>query len=364
MSRYTFSLCRASGETVADALEAKERKLSFRRNGVHSATVKVPLSSAIAANVLPGFSRLKVWRERSDAELALNPALRSVLSFYGHLPVQGFSVDPAADELELVFSDPRWKLAEVFSLGTETFAATDQGLIVWGLVNAQNGRAGGDTWIRQGAVTTGVARDRVYDVQLVSTLIADMTNLLDGCDVDIDPRDDYPTSRIMGDLRAYAQQGVDRPEVHFTYGPDLNSNCKNVRATYAPVKTLARLIGAAGAGDASQLSSTYGTPTTDGFGLLEEYRSDPDVSVQATLDAKARGIVLEQQGLRPILSIEEPTPDAPRALEHYYLGDVVRASVVKGSYALYNQRVRIDAIDISIDQVGYEAVTLTLAGDV
>jgi hypothetical protein len=364
LARYTFTLCRASGEPVADAIEATSRELSFRRNGIHTATVGVPLGSRFAGLVEPGLSRIKVWRERSAAELALDPGLDSVLEFYGPLPTEGFTVDPAGDTLTVVFSDPRWVLARRYALGTESFAGTDQGSILWGLVNTQNARSGGDTWIRQGGVTTSILRDRVYDRQVVWQLFDDMTNLLDGCDVDIDPRDDYPTSRIMGDLRVYAQQGSDLPAVHFAYGNGLLANCQNIKVTYAPVTTYASLVGAAGPTSGTQLSAAYGTPTEAGFGLLEDFTSDPDVSVQATLDAKAVGTVLEKQGLRPILTIEEPTTEAPRALEAYYLGDTVRASVTKGSFALFDQRVRVDGIDISISQEGYESVRLTLAGDV
>jgi hypothetical protein len=357
--RYTFTLCRASGEPVADALDAKERRLVFQRNGAHSATVKVPLSSAFAAGVQPGLSRLKVWRERSADELALDPGLTSVLEFYGSLPAENVTIDPASDELEAVFLDPRWVLGRRYSLGTETFSADDQGDILWSLVNTQNARTGGDTWIRQGGTTTGVTRDRTYDRQVVSQLFEDMTKVLDGCDVDIDPRDDYPTSREMGDLRAYAEQGSE-VDAHFSYGPDLVTNCRNIGVTFLPITTYATVTGAAD-GAAVPLTSSFGSPTDTGFGLLENYSSDPDVSVQATVDAKARGIVVERQGLRPVFTIEEPTVEAPRALEDYYLGDTVLVSVAKGAVAYYSQPARIDTIELSISQEGHESAKVTLA---
>ena len=366
MARYSFKLCKASGEPLGDIDSAVARALDFQLSSPAKADVTMMLDQDLTGLLVPGFSRLKVFRERSAAEIATG-LTTSPLVFYGHLPVQNVDVDPAQNQVTASFLDPRWVLTRRYSLGTETFAATDQGAIAWGLVNAQNGRSGGDTWIRQGGTTTSILRDRTYDRQLVSQLLDDLTQLIDGCDLDCDPVDGYATGlgRVMGNLRAYAKQGSDRPNVHFQYGPDLATNTGNIRLTYAELTTVATVVGQPdpATGSATALSSTYGSPTTDGFGVLEAYSSDPDVSVQATLDAKARGVVLAAQGIRPILTIDAPSSEAPRALEDYQLGDTIRASLSKGAFRVVQKTVRVHGINIKLSAEGDEDVTLTTVAE-
>ncbi|MBA3844596.1 MAG: hypothetical protein H0X39_18610 [Actinobacteria bacterium] len=365
MSRYQFVPCLPTGEPLGEALTASKRNLTKQRNGVHQATLVLPMDDAISGRIQPGFSRLKVWRERSAAELAAGLS-GNVLTFYGHLPSQGLKLSPSGESMECSFLDPRWVLSRRYNLGTETFTATDQGDILWGLVATQNARTGGDTWIRQGGTTTGVIRDRIVeysDRQLVSQLVSQMTQLIDGCDVDVDPVDGWGTGlgRVMGNLRCYLSQGADKPNMTFEYGVDTLANCAAVEVEWDEVTTLATVTGTADQSE-TPVVGTYGSPDASSLGLLEEYASDSDVSTQTTVDQKARGVVLAKQGLRPIFTVHGPTSDAPRAFEQYDIGDTVRVTVKKGAWSFASVPVRVDGINLDISQEGVETPTLTLAG--
>ena len=378
---FEFVICRSSGEPVGAAITAVgPRKLSLRLNGVHSATVPLRLAAPDGLGsetpdelaqvvVLRDPARLKVWRDYSDAEVAANPALigQRQLVFYGSLPPDATQEKARANQVEAVFQDPRWVLAARFSAPTtadDQYVATDQGLILWGLVNTQNLRAGGDTWIRQGGVTTGITRDRAYDRRAVLDLFQEMTEVIDGPDVDVDPRDGFaevPSTRIMGNLRVYNEQGTDRSaSVVFAYGMGMADNLEDVERSFQSITTLATITGTP-SGSATPLSSTFGAPASSLYGLLEDYVSDNDVSVQATLDAKARGIVDEQQAPREVLSLGNPTSEAPQPFEHYGLGDRVRVVARKGALNV-DRVVRVHGIDIEIDQNGRQTVSLTTAG--
>ena len=239
----------------------------------------------------------------------------------------------------------------------------DQGAIAWGLVDTQNGRAGGDTWIREGGTTTGITRDRTYDRRPVLGLLDDLTQVINGPDIDIDPRDGWgeasPT-RVMGNLRVYGQQGSDRPDVHLVYGAGLPSNVETVERSRLPVITEATITGTTEG--TAPLESTYTVAAGSAYGLLESVESDPDLSVQSTLDQKVTGLVQARQAPVQVLSVGDLTADAPRPWEAFYLGDTVRVTARRGALQVNAEPFRIHGIEISIDPDGREQITLT-AGD-
>lgn len=363
MLRYVA--CAYTGEPIGEIPAIGAKTLALQLNGVHQATVTARLTDPLAPSLLPGLApRLKVYRTRSASELAADPTLQPELVFYGSLPAENVQADAAADALTLTFSDPRWVLARRYSaptVGSDTYAATDQGSILWGLVNTQNARTGGDTWIRQGGVTTGTTRDRTYDRRSVLELFDEMTKVLDGPDVDVDPRDGWTEAgnRVMANLRVYGRQGSDLSgTVAFAYGEGLASNVLAAQVSYLPQTTYATFTGTQGDA-AAPLSASYGTPSEVPFGLLEQYQSDPDVSTSATLAAKATGAVLEGQGLRAVVTVAQPTSEAPQPWEHYYLGDTVRAVIRKGAIEL-DQQVRVAGFTVTTQTDGREDTGLTL----
>ena len=265
------------------------------------------------------------------------------------------------------FLDPRWVLGRRFSNPTGTddqFSAVDQGLILMGLLDTQNARTGGDTWIRRGLVVTGITRDRNYDRRPVLGLFGEMTRVIDGPDVDVDPRDGFeedPRTRVMANLRVYPEQGADLSgSAHFLYGTDLPTNVENMTRAWKQVTTLATFVGTANAAGGAQLTGTAGSPETSPFGILEDYVSEPDVSEQAALDQKARGLVLGRQVVREIIEVKD-APESPQPFWNYGLGDRIKVSCRKGSMVFSDRELRVHGIDISIDNNGRVTTELALA---
>lgn len=358
MARYSFVMCRSSGEPVGEALAAKSRQLTRALNQPATATLTLQLGDALAPLLAPGTGRLKVYRAATPQEAAVG--LSRVLVFYGSLPSTNVTMDGQSDTVTAQFADPRWVLARRFSTGTEWFTATNQGAIIHGLLAAQEARAEGATWMIAGSVSSAVKRDRTFARQQVSQLVDDLTKVVDGCDVDCGPYDGYTISgsRTMGSLNTYDRQGTDKPNVIFAYGPGTIANVQGCSVSYAELTTRAEVTGSDLNGAA--VSGVYSTALAAGVGMLEDLTADPDLSVQATVDAKARGVVTERGALRPIVTISDPLPGAPRAIVDYNIGDTVRVQIKRGALA-YSGSPRVMAFSMDLDAEGFEKVSVTFA---
>lgn len=363
-------LCAATGEPLGEILEARRRGLHFLMNGVHQANVTLTLDDPLAALVEPGRTRLKVYGRELTA-VPWYAGAPSTLAFYGSLPAENVREAAADNEMELTFCDPRWVLSRRYHLNPNPLPVTfggDQGWILWTLVQFQNDfREAGETWIREGAVTTGLFRERTFDRQLLAELFESMTQVIDGPDHDVEPYDGFAEASVPADtgvmarLNVFARQGQDRSDAHFAYGEGLVANCRDMQRTFQPLTTFATFTGT-DTDTSATLVEAYGTPTTEGFGVLEDYESDPDITERATLQEKARGRVLERQGLRPVIRIVEPFVTGPfplRALNDFYLGDTVYASCSRGALVFSRLPQRIHGIDIDIDAEGRDTVNLT-----
>lgn len=372
---YKFVVCGPDGTEYGEAEQAKQRKLTMLLDGVHSAALTLTLFDSLALRMQPGIGRAKVYRAPSTKQLEANPATQPSFLFYGQLPAHNFELDTAADtdgQAKGVYQDPRWRLAEISTLGTETFTAVDQGDILWQLILAQNGRlaGAGDTYIRQGGTTTGTLRTRDYTTATgsgqaaVQQLFDEMVALDGGCDYDITPFDGWkqsPQSLVMGTLNCYAKQGSDRPNAQFVYGTELLSNCTGMQLSFQKITTLSTRTGSDATG--LPLSATAGTPSSIAgqYGLLELIQSEPNAIDAATLTKKVIGDIAALSGLQPILTIQQPLIDAPSAFEDYFLGDTIYATCHKGAFVLNRQALRVHGIDLDIDENGIENVTLTTA---
>lgn len=374
---YKFVVCGPDGAESGGEIErTRARKLTMLLNGVHSAAITLTLTDPVALKMLPGIGRLKVYRTPSIKQLEANPAVQPAFLFYGQLPAHNANLatgDDTDGESKAVYQDPRWRFAEISSLGTETFTSIDQGDILWQLVLAQNGRfgGGGDTYIRQGSTTTGTPRTRDYTTATGSGqaslqgLFDEMVGLDAGCDYDVGPFDGWkqsPQSLVMGLLNCYAKQGSDRAATaQFVYGQDLVSNCKGMELGFQKITTLATRTGSDATG--LPLTATAGSPSSVAgqYGLLELIQSEPNVIDQATLTKRVVGDIAAASGLQPIVTIRQPLADAPAAFEDYFLGDTIYATCRAGAFVLNRQPLRVHGIDLEIDDTGVENVTLTTA---
>ncbi len=390
---YEYVLCRSTGEPVGELLAARTRTMNFSLNGVHSAGVTLQLGDGVAPGITPGLSRLKVWRTPSAAQKAADPGTAKELVFYGSLPSQNMVERAAAETVECTFLDPRWTLNNTYATieryGYDYSSLTpvsDAGFLNDLVVTrtAVSFYAGGLVvkpvpTIRAKAVDTGVKHP--YNVPpgtLVMDKVVELTRLIDGPDWDIIPVDGWllppvvtyvnqngtikvvstPQNPIMGDLAVYARQGVTRPNAVFTYGAALGgSNCRGMTRTYQPVVTYNNVT--TNPPDGSPPFTESYARNTETYGVLGGYSSTPDGASSSYAQFVCRGPVEAYKQPRQVITIEQPTPQAPRPHEDYRLGDTVWASCRKGSMVFTNAALRVHGIQITIDQEGNEQVTLT-----
>lgn len=370
---FTFLVCGPNGTPIGEALNARVRQLTMLLNGVHSATVALPLTNGTALGMTPGTGRLKIYRTPSNAQLAANPGTQPQLLFYGQIPATNMLEDTGSSEdtdgtVQAAYQDPRWRFAFMDTLGTETYTNIDQGAILWDLVNKQNLRSGGDTYILQGGTTTGTLRTRDFTLPAGSGQVVlqsrfdEMVALDGGCDYDVTPIDGsalaVPTMQ-MATLNVYAKQGTNRPNAVFALGADIKSNVQQITRSYAPLVTYSTHTGTDTNGTLITASSGAPSSVAGQFGLIEQLQSDQSVSDPATLLAKSVADIALMSQLRPIVTIVNPQIDAPAAFEDYFLGDTIYASCRKGSLILASQPLRVHGIDLIVDDNGYEHVTLT-----
>lgn len=367
-----FVLARPTGEDIGRITHATDRGVAWRLNGIHTATVTMPLTDTMATEIDPGRTRLKVYREFTRSERSRVPALPArQLVLYAYLPDTGVTEDAATKKATLQFMDPRAVLARRYSSPLahaaspvlETFTGQDQEAILWGLIDTQNNRAGGDTFITRGGAATGVLYTVTFDRRAVADSFTQMTQLLDGPDVDIDPVDGWrqsPPSRRMGDLRVYNRQGSDRPDAVFRFGSGIRGNCAGMRRTRMPVTTQSQMIGTDRA-TGGKITDTYGDPASSLYGLLERYSSEPDATDVGYLQFRTRGEVEAFKTPRQVVEITDPLPNGPRFQVDYFLGDTVRAACRVGSMRFADQTLRVHGVDVRVDQNGRESVNVTTA---
>jgi hypothetical protein len=396
VEEYRFVLCDYAGSPYGDCIEALERGLSMRRNAFHSARVVFSLDDEMALNIDPGLTRLKVYREPGEDE----PGVDDELVFYGYLPVTGSTEDTETNTITCEFADPRRELGRRnvnVPLGQTAafFDGIDQGDILWLAISFQNERwrshhlsdwqeAATDTWIRQGVTTTGVNRDRTYQRITVEQLIADMTSVIDGPDVDVTPWDGFAhgdpgstgalsagrvgfdqaspqPSRVMALFNAYPHQGSDKPDVIFSHGRDIATNVHSAQRTFLDFTNVALVLGT-DSESGGEFQATAGMPDPV-LGLHDEVLSDSDIHDPATAYQKAYGIIVNEGVRREVITLKTPYASAPRPFKDYYLGDTVRSLVQKGRF-VSRDVVRVEGFDINLTREGeikVEIVTSTVS---
>lgn len=377
---YSFVVCKSTGEDVDEARAAKTRSITRTLNRPTSATVRVPLGDDLAPWLVPGEGRLKVFRSPTPAEISADPAASRELVFYGSLPAENTTASADEDWIQGIYRDPRWVLERRYLQRDIPPIAfhRDQGQLVELLLSeqlvayfdlAKPTYVGiGELWFRIGSKITGVIRDRSYvQGQKVSDIIDDMTKVIDGCDFDFQPIDYYATGgygpsagvgnglRMMGLVNAYAQQGSDKPNAVFGYGPGTIANIAKASLVYQPVTTKATITGAVAGGVVPVKGVANNVDPnaylTGGLDLLENWAADPDLTIQATVDEKANGIVNEMGHLRPVVTIADPLPDAPQPFVDYDIGDTVYVDVRRGALS-YTGALRVMSYTLTVGPNG------------
>lgn len=168
--------------------------------------------------------------------------------------------------------------------GPPTYTATDQGAIVWGLVQHTQAQTNGDLGITSGVITTGVSRDRTeYRIgDNIGKLLGDLQKVENGPWWGID------ANRV---LTARLFSAFPTRTVSLVHGTNVRSAARTPsQASYANV------AGAIGSATATTVAwATAPTLAADARGRWEAFdASHGTVLVQATVNAYAAGLLADR----------------------------------------------------------------------
>lgn len=345
-SKYTLEILDASDNTIAEfSGRAKDRELTFIRNGSYSATWRIDLDTfqeyADAIQTSPSSilsnGRHSVRIKRLDVPL-----------FAGQIVfIEG--VLGEVRELEIRVAGWLDLLSFRYTAAEKTFTSTDAGTIGWTLIDDSQNLTNGDLGITQGTIQTSVNRIREYTDKKIKDALIELTEIEDGFDMEITHDKRFNVY--------YPSMGVAIDAFRFTYP----GNIKHMTVT----------------DDATELLN-YVTARGQGFGSGQIVDIRQDTASQAIYTLR-QGILdyseipdlttLQNLADEEIANLANPfrviriTLDGNRSpyVGSYGLGDTVHVKVEDMSmYSDIDNTYKIDEINIKIDDDDNEDVDLKL----
>lgn len=400
--QFDAVLCRSTGDPLGEIADQVTLQYDRQLNVPVGVTLTVNMESALYAYLMPSqLPRLKVYRPPTVAELAINPGAVRTLVFYGDMIETSIEEDAELGQAKIVFQDPRWhwndlnvKLGGTYIAGVHTFAFLLYDTLYKQLDSPAGlgGRPGGRRdFVLGNAVFGGLYSDYFqltdvfaapgYPVEAgknIAALIDEVSKADNGPDVDMKPFDawDYYKNITVTDWRnlamgvpySWRQQGSDKTtSVHFIYGASLTNrpgelpaNCGNMQRRWTKIITS---VTTKGTDSTTGVQSIQTYAATSPYGLREEVNNDSSlVTTSSVMYAKSVGRVLSRQNPIGVISIINPTREAPQPLLDFDIGDTVLASCRRTGMVFYNQRARIHGFTIVQDANKNLAQTITIAG--
>lgn len=217
----------------------------------------------------------------------------------------------------------------------------DQGSIAWGLIG--DTQAKGSFGITQGATTTGILRNRSYEVKRVSDAIKELAACDNGFDFDFSPTGVFSTF--------CPAKGVYVRDYEFVWG----KNIEHIERTWLKPFNVVRALGA-GEGSNMLRTTVSDAQSIALYGMREIILNLKDVAEQATLEQRALDYLSQYRFPVPVLKLKI-RPSADPGWGAYDVGDYVRAKVDHGRMQL-DCNVRILGIETTISDEDKEEVTL------
>jgi hypothetical protein len=234
------------------------------------------------------------------------------------------------------------QLDDRFTPDLVTYTQIDQGDIAWDLINASQ-IAVGTFGITKGVTTTGILRDRSYEMKKISDAIRELAACEQGFDFEITP------DKVFNVF--YPQRGVRVNGPVFEYG----KNIMAVNQAYLKPKNLIRAIGA-GEGENMLKVSVGDANSISLYCTREEILSLKDVSLYDTLVEQATDY-LKLWSLPPeVIRLDVKAGSDPE-LGGYEEGDYIRVKVDYGVMQI-DTWLRIYGIEITVDDNDFESVSL------
>lgn len=350
--RWQLVVGPASGGHELALTEAKGRRMVFKLTDPHEVSFQLDGRHAQAAAI----DELAV-----DVHvLWTSPAGATRILSRGRAGTSGDTLDDRSHTLDATALDYRAVLnrRRLYSDSTLTWAATDQALLAWELVEQTQGRAGGDLGISRGiGQTTGINRDRIYEAgDSIGERVQELSELIDGFDWEITPAS---ASALHLDIW-YPQRGTDRGVV-LEYG--------------GLVAKARREVNSSDYGNALRYTGTAGDDVTPGptpaeleaadIGTVAQGRwdlvfGDDGLTTQAALDERAAWQILQSQVIRPVYTLTL-RPGGWEGPDFLWLGDPVRVVIRSGRLDV-DTVLRVYEIAVSLGDSGEETVEVTAGG--
>lgn len=238
---------------------------------------------------------------------------------------------------------------------TKTYAATDQLAIAQDLLNWAQAEPGGDIGVIVGTETSGVLRDRTYNIWErvnIGQAIEQLTAVQNGFDVSIDVAYDSSGNITKTFRPSYPRRGRDTSIV-LELGSNMAGLSQKIDAT-----TQANRIDILGAGDgpAMLIATATDMAAAPPYPLLEDVLTYKDISVPATL--LGHGVAAVTTRALPV----ETLPTVARAGPDTGVGSFITGDeiTVRGEdgYVVVDDRMRIISIGVNVAADGGENVVV------
>lgn len=332
MTRWAFVVADTDGTPLAELTEARARRLTVRLDAGGDAGFSIDGRHEQAETLTELATDLLVYRNDD-------------LVYRGRI---GQTQDQAAADRHTVAvesADYRALLGRRVLYADQSFAATEQEAVGWALIAYTQGLRGGDMGItRRPAQATGVVRDKTWTAgKNIGEALTQLGHLINGFEWDISPELEY---------RVWTERGADNGVV-LDYGGLLTgfSRTVNPSAFANAVRVTGDDTLTAEARDAADIA-------TAASGRFDAQHGYPDITVQATLAARADWHLAEGRTIRPSWSVTMKA-GAWNGPDHLWLGDTVLLAVKSGRVNAV-EAVRVHALDVGVDDDGAETVQLTL----
>lgn len=352
---FQFLLRNPASGAAIEVEDASSRALDYQLNGVHSASVTVPLTGQTAAFIMPGRTVLEVWRTV--------PGFANQMVFWGEVPASAVKMTAAADTMEVVFKDPRWRWEHMYTTPFYSGGTWDAAAFVWQLVLEWNDINFWSVWpCSQGFADTGLIQvpDQLT-AEKFSDRIGSLTMQVDGPDVDVSFSTGVPLIDVWNGMGAVKHDAV------FRYGfgsggAPLDSNIRDLLVSYTdPFNNIATSWTDAATG---KPNGTGWDANMDAGAIYGTLQKSVTVSEAVTND---QGLFIHQGAKaalvlpRMIVEVKGLTHEAPAPFDDFYLGDTVYVTAGKGALQVNGEGLRVHGIHMDVDQEGNPQTDITVA---
>lgn len=232
--------------------------------------------------------------------------------------------------------------------GTRTFTATDQSTILWTLINESQSQTDGNFGVTLGTLTSSIARDRTYEYKNIYDAIVQMTEVINGMDVEITPAKVFNTY--------YPKIGSVREDIIFNYPGNIQSIGFTRRGSEVYNRVIAR---GGGFGQDAIKTEAVDTALRSRHKLREEVVEYSDVSKLTTLQQHADKDVADKSKFNDLPEITLVSGATPE-FGTYGIGDVVQIQINEDYevFSVLNSSFTIEEIKVDVTDGDVEDITI------